>query len=212
MPSAKLCEDSTKDGNTIFGMIADLQGRSVSHVKLVLSWTIVQLVSDGRRIIAGQQGKSIEIEPDGSGHYVICGLPLGVEYRIHLQVGERTLEKKYIAGNRRPDITEINFSVASKDSNVPKSGVAIVGTVFAEGIPKQPLQHAEIWLSDSRALTDEHGNFRFVGVVPGSYNVRIRSPGYQEQLHTLDVDGRDSVTTTFVLRRSRDSTSRTDRR
>jgi hypothetical protein len=117
--TAKLCDDSTKGTNTIFGTITDLQGRTVSDIKLVVLWDIVQLVSDGRRIFVAQRGKSIEVEPDGSGHYVVCGLPLGADYRLHLQAGERSLENKYITGNRKPDTTEINFRVASKDSSVP---------------------------------------------------------------------------------------------
>jgi hypothetical protein len=120
MPTAKLCEDSTKVGNTIIGRITDVEGRRVSDVKLFISWSTFRITRVGTLVSTDERRRSIEIDPDGSGQYVVCGLPLHADYRLELKSGNRTLENKYIADDRRPDTrpdtTEMNFTVALRDS------------------------------------------------------------------------------------------------
>src|SRR5204863_1242212 len=66
-----------------------------------------------------------------------------------------------------------------------------------------PVVGAEVFVVGSQlyAKTDDHGSFRFSGIVPGRYEVRVRKIGYEQLVKFVTVGPSEQAEKTWNMRR-----------
>jgi hypothetical protein len=82
------------------------------------------------------------------------------------------------------------FWAAAAQAQVETGRATIIGRVNIAG-DTMPMAGAEVVVEGSRerATTDVHGGFKFTGIYPGRYEVRVRRLGYEQLVKMVTVAG-----------------------
>jgi len=117
------------------------------------------------------------MKTDAGGHFVVKGIPAGT-YRLKASLPE--------GNSYRVPVVSVQVSEGEVREGVElkaEEGVRLVGRVLDKSTGK-PLEHAGVICSlpvekmeAGQTLTDAQGEFHFI-VVPGTYDVLARCPGY----------------------------------
>ena len=198
------CSDSAAaNSTTLFGRVSSQEGVADSTLRLFVSWSKPQLHVIGRQVTAGQQGQSIEVQPDSEGNYALCSLPVGQDFLVELRRGVAKIDAKLITAPNSSSRIETNFTTrpVKAPSPLPVGNATLFGTVFVEGAVNEVISDAEIIVSNLRTTTDRQGHFRLDGIARNSELIRVRRLGFVEYVRNADFSGNDSLSAIFFLRR-----------
>lgn len=84
--------------------------------------------------------------------------------------------------------------------------IEILGSVI-DGVTGMPVENAVVFLSFTtfHSQTNSKGEFRFAGVIPGTYAIICIADSFQKVTQKIDVTGRVNLRANFVLSRSSQS-------
>ena len=154
----------------ILGTVTNSDGRSpAARVVVVGQWETTPTATSGSSITT----ERAETRTDASGAFHICGVPVEVPVRVHVEgTGQRASNVRIAEGIRfaRADL------VVESEAGL---GAVISGTVVADSM-KEPIARAEVSLPNLGRvlLTDDSGAFRFADVPLGQHRFLVRRTGF----------------------------------
>jgi Outer membrane cobalamin receptor protein len=189
----------TGEGVTIRGAIRDNRGLPANGSKLVVEWSTASLSSGNTKLAtAATRGQIIEVEPATNGLYSVCGLPLGVDYRLHFTVAGRRVADTVIQSVSTPQIVNVDFVPLIIGNQVP-AGSTLLGLVRDDAQPARPIPNAEVRIQNLIARTDSSGRFTLTGVPSGNQSVVVRRVGFVQLRTSVDFSGPKPLGRIFVL-------------
>lgn len=101
-------------------------------------------------------------------------------------------------------------------SQAPGNATLSPSGIVLQAIENRPIRHAHVdLLNPSTALavsmlTDDDGKFKFVGLLPASYQVTVEALGYEKLESSVRIDGSAQPLLFYLRRASRQATPRND--
>lgn len=210
---ASVCPGTREDETgLIFGRIRDVDDASaLADANVGTRWTeFTWSASRRERHRVGAMARS-----NGSGLYVLCGVPLDVPLNLQARFGNQAAGPVLVTVDRRL-VTRVDLAVSRTDTasrfvapdDTTEATFSLFGSSALTGLVRdgagRAVPNASIMISGTArvARTDSSGAFHVNGIPAGTRTVEFRAIGAEPTEAIIDFRSRARVDTTFIMNRT----------
>jgi hypothetical protein len=162
------------DTGLVFGNVSR-GGRPIS-ASVATTW--LNLYQDSTKAVRQTQ-TTVEVDADSAGSFAVCGVPTNTGLSVRASVGATSGSWVDLPPLNKERIARRDLSMTSPTRSETPIQLAFTGRVLRDST-NAPLADAEIFIPGVglSAVSNARGEFRILGVSPGTHTVQVRKIGY----------------------------------